>query len=71
MGNILLQLPSLDCLSTKQLYNGVDSRDPEPVVRVDKQPPTSPSMPAYIYCPIWLRYCLVQCHHSVGRIMVR
>lgn len=54
MGNILLQLPSLDCLSVKQLYDKFDSPDPEPVVRVDKEPPTSPNIPANIYSPVWL-----------------
>ncbi|KAK1767745.1 kinase domain-containing protein [Phialemonium atrogriseum] len=54
MGNILLQLPKLDCLSTKQLYDEFDPPDPEPVVRVDKQPLTSPSIPTHVYSPVWL-----------------
>ncbi|KAL2757740.1 hypothetical protein ACRALDRAFT_2132401 [Sodiomyces alcalophilus JCM 7366] len=57
MGNVLLQLPGLDLdrLSTKQLYDTFDSPDPEPVIRVDKQPLTSPGVPLYVYSPIWLR----------------
>lgn len=54
MGNIFLQLPKLDCLSIKQLYDEFDPPDPEPVVRVDKQALTSPNIPAYVYSPIWL-----------------
>jgi serine/threonine protein kinase len=54
MGNILLQSPNLDSLSTEQLYDEFDPPDPEPVVRVDKHPLTSPSVPAHVYSPIWL-----------------
>jgi serine/threonine protein kinase len=54
MGNILLQSPNLDSLSTEQLYDEFDPPDPEPVVRVDKHPLRSPSVPAHVYSPIWL-----------------
>ena len=54
MGNILLQSPELDYLSIKQLYDEFGTPDPEPVVRVDKQPLTSPRIPAHVYSPIWL-----------------
>ncbi|QPG97341.1 hypothetical protein C2857_006169 [Epichloe festucae Fl1] len=54
MGNILLQLPRLDHLSTQQLYDEFDSPEPEPVVKADKQPLTSPSVPTHVYSPIWL-----------------
>ncbi|KAH7175881.1 kinase domain-containing protein [Dactylonectria macrodidyma] len=54
MGNILLQLPRLDHLSTKQLYDNFDSPVSEPVVRVDKQPLTSENIPPCVYSPIWL-----------------
>ncbi|TQN65402.1 Serine/threonine-protein kinase spk-1 [Colletotrichum shisoi] len=53
MGNILLQLPSLDHLSPKQLYEELDPPEPEPVVRVDGQP-LSPGVPPHVYPPIWL-----------------
>ena len=54
MGNVLLQLPSLDSLSIEQLYDEFDSPEREPVVRADKQSLTSPSVPPYVYSPIWL-----------------
>lgn len=54
MRNILLQLPRLDHLSTQQLYDEFDSPEPEPVVKADKQPLTSPSVPTHVYSPIWL-----------------
>lgn len=55
MGNILLESPKLDCLSIKQLYDKFDPPDPEPVVRVDKQPLIpSGSVPVDVYSPIWL-----------------
>ncbi|KAF6793394.1 protein kinase domain-containing protein [Colletotrichum sojae] len=53
MGNILLQLPSLDHLSAGQLYQEFDPPEPEPVVRVDGQP-LSPGVPPRVYPPIWL-----------------
>ncbi|GKT59583.1 protein kinase domain-containing protein [Colletotrichum tofieldiae] len=53
MGNILLQLPSLDHLSAEQLYEEFDPPEPEPVVRVDGQP-LSPGVPPHVYPPIWL-----------------
>jgi serine/threonine protein kinase len=54
MGNVLLQSPSIDSLSIEQLYDDFDSPEPEPVVRADKQPLTSPSIPPYVYSPVWL-----------------
>jgi serine/threonine protein kinase len=54
MGNILLQLPKLDHLSIQQLYDKFDPPEPEPVVRADKQPISSPNIPHYVYSPIWL-----------------
>ncbi|KAI0002628.1 kinase domain-containing protein [Xylariaceae sp. FL0662B] len=54
MGNILLQLPSLDHLSEQEFYDEFDLPEPEPVVRVDKQPLTSPNAPANVYVPVWL-----------------
>lgn len=54
MGNLLLQLPELDSLSTQQLYDEFDAPDPEPVIRVDQKPLASPGVPAYVYSPIWL-----------------
>ncbi|KAL1851048.1 hypothetical protein VTK73DRAFT_9549 [Phialemonium thermophilum] len=54
MGNILVPSPKLDGLSTQQLYDEYGPPEPEPVVRVDKQPLTSPSVPSHVYSPIWL-----------------
>ncbi|KAM0811674.1 putative Kinase domain-containing protein [Seiridium cardinale] len=54
MGNMLLQLPNIDHLSIQQLYADFGSPVPEPVVRVDKQPLASSSIPPYVYSPIWL-----------------
>ena len=54
MGNVLLQLPNIDHLSTQQLYDEFGSPDLEPVVRADKQPLASSSIPPYVYSPIWL-----------------
>jgi hypothetical protein len=54
MGDILLQLPNLDSLLTEQLYEEFDPPYPEPVVRADKQPLTSPGIPTHVYSPIWL-----------------
>ncbi|KAF6794256.1 protein kinase domain-containing protein [Colletotrichum musicola] len=53
MGNILLQLPSLDHLSAGQLCQEFNPPEPEPVVRVDGQP-LSPGVPPLVYPPIWL-----------------
>ncbi|KAK6841197.1 hypothetical protein PG987_002057 [Apiospora arundinis] len=54
MGNILLQLPNIDHLSTQQLYDEFGSPVPELVARADKEPLTSPSIPSHVYPPIWL-----------------
>ncbi|OBR06973.1 Protein kinase domain protein [Colletotrichum higginsianum IMI 349063] len=53
MGNILLQLPSLDHLSFKKLYGESDPPEPEPVIRFDGRP-LSPGVPPHVYPPIWL-----------------
>ncbi|KAK2731591.1 protein kinase domain-containing protein [Colletotrichum kahawae] len=53
LGNILLQLPSLDHLSAEQLYGEFSTPEPEPVVRVDGQP-LSLGVPSHVYQPIWL-----------------
>lgn len=54
MGNILLQLPNIDHLSTQQLYDEFGSPVPELVARANKEPLTSPSIPSHVYPPIWL-----------------
>ncbi|KAG7115266.1 Serine/threonine-protein kinase spk-1 like [Verticillium longisporum] len=53
MGNILLQLPSLDHLTVEELCEEFDPPEPEPVVRVDGQP-LPPGVPPHVYPPIWL-----------------
>ncbi|RXG41449.1 hypothetical protein VDGE_05247 [Verticillium dahliae] len=56
LGNLLLQLPGeeIDKLTVKELYEKYGDPEAEPVVRVDKQPITSLSVPAYAYTPAWL-----------------
>ncbi len=53
---MLLQLPGeeIDGLTVKEFYEKYGDPEAEPVVRVDKQPITSPSIPAYAYTPAWL-----------------
>ncbi|KAL2755731.1 hypothetical protein ACRALDRAFT_2082880, partial [Sodiomyces alcalophilus JCM 7366] len=56
LGNILLQLPGseLDHLSIPQVYEKYHQPEPISVVRTDKQPVTSPSVPKTVYRPNWL-----------------
>ncbi|CRK32191.1 hypothetical protein BN1723_003855 [Verticillium longisporum] len=56
LGNLLLQLPGkdIDKLTVNELYKKYGDPEAEPVVRVDKQPITSLSVPAYAYTPAWL-----------------
>ncbi|PNH44097.1 hypothetical protein VD0004_g3477 [Verticillium dahliae] len=53
LGNLLLQLPGkeIDKLTVKELCEKYGDPEAEPVVRVDKQPITSLSVPAYAYTP--------------------
>ncbi|KAL9949388.1 hypothetical protein ACHAQF_005336 [Verticillium nonalfalfae] len=55
LGNLLLQLPGeeIDKLTVKELYEKYGDPEAEPVVRADKQPITSLSVPAYVYTPAW------------------
>ncbi|KAI0469698.1 kinase domain-containing protein [Xylariaceae sp. FL0804] len=53
-GNILLQLPSLDHLSVKQLYDRCGPPEPHPVLAADGQPISSPRIPPNVFLPAWL-----------------
>ncbi|KAM0277495.1 hypothetical protein ACHAQH_005773 [Verticillium albo-atrum] len=54
-GNLLLRLPAgIDDLTDQQLYDQYDPPDPEPVVREDAQPLSSPGMPSHVYAPVWM-----------------
>ncbi|KAB5562700.1 kinase domain-containing protein [Coniochaeta sp. 2T2.1] len=61
---------NLDRLSIEQLYDEFDPPDPEPVVRVDKQPLTSPSIPAHVYPPIWLGKTGDEVSHPEAKILL-
>jgi serine/threonine-protein kinase SRPK3 len=44
----------IDKLSPKEFYGKYGNPEAEPVVRVDKKPETSPSVPKSVYTPAWL-----------------
>lgn len=55
LGNILLHLSTgLDHLSEEQLYDTFGAPDPEPVIRLDGKPISSPNVPSHAISPIWL-----------------
>jgi serine/threonine-protein kinase SRPK3 len=55
LGNILLQMPSLelDTLSDEKLYEEYGPPEPEPVIRSDGKPLT-PGVPEHAFSPVWM-----------------